>query len=302
MIGRLERLPLRDVWPHEAHDFTVWMEANVDALDDAVGLGLASAVRERSTGVFAVDLLCETDSGARVVVENQLERSDHDHLGKLVTYLAAFDAAAAVWVVADARPEHVQAVAWLNESTASAFYLVKVEAVRVVGAAPSVPAPVFTLLVGPSEEAREVGATKRELSGSQDRRHRFLEGLVARDPETPGAPPKNGWLPAGSAPVRGARFCYKANQSDVRLELVLEGDLDESRAVLARVLGAADAIGREVGVPVDASFREGQRRQKVTVEVEGGYGAAEDAWPGLLDALTDRMGRFRDALRPYLPG
>ena len=108
-----------------------------------------------------MDLVAEDDKGDPVVIENQLERTDHDHLGKLITYLTAVGARAAIWIASDPRPEHINAVSWLNESNAASFYLLKVEAVRI---GDSEPAPLLTLIVGPSKEGREVGETKKELA------------------------------------------------------------------------------------------------------------------------------------------
>lgn len=130
MIGKIERLPLREVWAHEAMDFTVWLQENTDVLGDTIGMSLSNPEREWSAGDFNVDIVAEDDAGNAVVIENQLERSDHDHLGKLLTYLVGLEARAAIWIVSDPRPEHVKAVAWLNESTSASFYLLKLEAVR----------------------------------------------------------------------------------------------------------------------------------------------------------------------------
>jgi RecB family endonuclease NucS len=124
-IGKIERVPLRQVWRHEALDFTTWLEQNIDALSEVLDLSLSSAEREQSAGDFSVDIVAEDGSGNTVIIENQLEQSDHDHLGKLVTYVSMLEAKAAIWIVAAPRPEHVRAVAWLNEGSSAAFYLVK---------------------------------------------------------------------------------------------------------------------------------------------------------------------------------
>ena len=123
MIGRIRRVGLRKVWSHEALDFTTWLEENVDVLDDPTGLRLSAVEREKSAGAFSVDLIAEDKDGRTVVIENQLERSDHDHLGKLLTYLVGIQAQQAVWIVADPRPEHVSVINWLNESSSADFYL-----------------------------------------------------------------------------------------------------------------------------------------------------------------------------------
>ena len=177
MIGRLARIPLRQVWKREAKDFTPWLKENLEVLNEVLDLNLQSAEREQAAGSFSVDLVAEDDSGRPVIIENQLEKSDHDHLGKVITYLSAYDAQSAIWVVANPRPEHVQAITWLNESSSGSFYLVKVEAVQI---GESVPAPLFTLIVGPSEATRQVGETKRDLAEKSSVRRRFWTQLLEK--------------------------------------------------------------------------------------------------------------------------
>ena len=174
-IGRLRRVNLREVWPHEAHKFTPWLEKNIDVLNDAIDLSLSIVERERAAGDFSIDLVAEDESGNPVIIENQLERSNHDHLGKLITYLTAIDAKAAIWIVKEARPEHISAISWLNESSSGSFYLFKFEAVRIED---SPPAPVLTLIVGSSEESQEVGETKKELKERHILRRRVLDTVV----------------------------------------------------------------------------------------------------------------------------
>ncbi len=121
MISKLERVKLREVWKNEASDFTRWLEENIDILNEVLDITLSNPEREQAAGSFSVDLVAEDQSGNTVIIENQLEKSDHDHLGKVITYLTAFDAKAAVWIVAKPRPEHVKAIAWLNEASSGSF-------------------------------------------------------------------------------------------------------------------------------------------------------------------------------------
>ena len=121
----------------------------MDVLTEALGFAPQNPEREQAAGTFSVDLVAEDAEGNVVVIENQLEKSDHDHLGKLVTYAAALNARAAIWIVSDPRPEHVQAISWLNNSGLANFFLLKVEAIQ-IGESP--PAPLLTLITGPSEE------------------------------------------------------------------------------------------------------------------------------------------------------
>src|SRR5512143_1154802 len=118
-IGKLERLPLREVWKHEARDFTQWLQDNIDVLNEALDITLVNVDREQAAGSFSIDLVAEHEGGGKVIIENQLEKSDHDHLGKLITYLTALDAHTAIWIVAAPRPEHVAALSWLNDSSSA---------------------------------------------------------------------------------------------------------------------------------------------------------------------------------------
>src|SRR5690348_6363389 len=131
MIGKLQRVTLRDVWKHEALDFTRWLEEHIEELSEVVGLRLRNVEREKAAGSFSVDLVAEDERGDLVVIENQLEKSNHDHLGKVITYLTTMQAKTAIWIVSEARTEHINAVSWLNESTSASFYLLTLEAVRI---------------------------------------------------------------------------------------------------------------------------------------------------------------------------
>jgi len=117
MVGKIERVPLREIWAHEAYDFTKWLKDNIDVISDMIDISLFNLEREYKAGSFQVDLVAQDESGNAVVIENQLEKSDHDHLGKLLTYLTAIEAKTAIWIVAYPRPEHVKAISWLNESS-----------------------------------------------------------------------------------------------------------------------------------------------------------------------------------------
>ncbi|HQK64961.1 MAG TPA: DUF4268 domain-containing protein, partial [Tenuifilaceae bacterium] len=148
MIGKIEKVPLRNIWKHEAKDFTTWLQNNIDVLTQVLDFQISNVEREQSTGNFNVDLVAEDENGNPVIIENQLEKSNHDHLGKVITYLASIGAGKAIWIVSEPRQEHVKAISWLNESTAAEFYLFKIEGIKIGN---SDPAPLLTLIVGPSE-------------------------------------------------------------------------------------------------------------------------------------------------------
>jgi uncharacterized protein DUF4268 len=303
-IGKLERVELRDVWKHEATDFTRWLEENIDVLNEVLDITLSNPEREQAAGKFSVDLVTEDRTGGTVIIENQLEKSDHDHLGKVITYLAAFDAKAAVWIVAKPRPEHVKAIGWLNESTSANFYLVKVEAVLIEG---SSPAPLFTVIIGPSEESKQVGETKKKLAEQHDIRLRFWEGLLTRaKPRTSlhsaiTAGPDN-WIGAGSG-KGGLAFNYVARRHDAQVELYIDTGKDSeqrNKAIFDEFMIHRDDIETVFGEPLIWQRLDGKRACRIMKNVlVGGY-ADENAWPDIHDKLIDAMIRLEKALRPYI--
>ena len=178
MIGKLEKVPLREIWKHEAYDFSTWLFDNLDVLNDRLGLSISPIEKEKSVGPFSVDIWAEDSSGRAVIIENQLTKTDHDHLGKLLTYLSNLDAKVAIWITKDPRPEHVAAINYLNEVVPqdTHFYLLKIEAFRIGG---SDPAPLFALEAGPSEERAAGGTVKKEFAERDKIRYNFFEQLLA---------------------------------------------------------------------------------------------------------------------------
>lgn len=162
-LARLTKLPLRTIWKHEALDFTQWLALpeNLELLAETIGVDLMNAQTEVGVGQFNVDILAEDENGHKVVIENQLENTDHDHLGKLITYASGLQAEVCVWVVARARQEHEQAINWLNENTTEGanFFLIEVEAWKI---ADSLPAPRFNIVAKPNDWAKTI---KQQGSG-----------------------------------------------------------------------------------------------------------------------------------------
>lgn len=164
-LGRLEKVDLRTIWTNEASSFTPWLavEANLKLLGDAVGLDLALEAQEQNVGAFRADILCkDTAQDHWVLIENQLERTDHTHLGQLITYAAGLHAVTIVWVAARFTDEHRAALDWLNEVTNEniSFFGLEVELWRI---GDSMPAPKFNVVSQPNQFVKQV-TTAREAS------------------------------------------------------------------------------------------------------------------------------------------
>jgi hypothetical protein len=305
MIGKIQRVPLREVWKHEALDLTKWLQDNIEVLNEPLDLSLSNAEREQSAGDFNVDLVAEDEDGSLVVIENQLEKSDHAHLGKLITYLTAIGAKKAVWIVAEPRPEHVAAITWLNEGSAAAFYLLKIEGIRISG---SDPAPLLTLIVGPSEQGREVGATKKELAERYDLRQHFWTQLLKRAKDKSKlhaniSPSQHGWISAGSG-KRGVGFNYAILKHEGAVELYIDRGKeagDESKIIFDSLAASKDAIEKEFGGPLEWQRLEGKRACRIKKIIPlGGYRDDESKWPSIQDAMIDAMICLERAFKPYI--
>jgi len=155
-LGKLHKVPLRQIWVHEAHAFTKWLsdEANLTLLAEELDLDVTFLQAEAAIGKFSVDILAEqTTSGKKIVIENQLEQTNHGHLGQLITYASGVDASFVVWIVASEREEHKRAIDWLNEHTDEevSFFLVRVELWQ-IGDSPA--APKFVIVSQPNDWAK----------------------------------------------------------------------------------------------------------------------------------------------------
>lgn len=167
-LGRLERVELRDVWLHEAYNFTPWLSeaGNLAILSKELGLDLELVGQEVAVGPYAADIVCkDTLTGIHVLIENQLEKTDHNHLGQILTYAAGLEARTVVWVAARFTDEHRAALDWLNEITQEEwqFFGLEIELWRIGSSAP---APKFNVICRPNDWSRAVREKAAKVDGS----------------------------------------------------------------------------------------------------------------------------------------
>ena len=163
ILGEIKKVPLRLIWKNEAYDFTPWLSTNLERIGEALGLELEFEAAEVSVGPYSADILAK-DAGTDkfVVIENQLEKTNHDHLGKCITYASVLDASAVIWIAAKFTDEHKKALDWLNDHTSDeiGFYGVKVELWQIENSSPAVR---FNVISEPNAVVRQ--ATKRKEQG-----------------------------------------------------------------------------------------------------------------------------------------
>lgn len=152
-IGKLEEVDIRELWKHEQYDFSEWLskKENIENLNDILGLTLVDISKETYVGSYRCDLFAKDETtGIKVIIENQLEMSNHDHLGKIITYASGLDAKVVVWIVKEAREEHRSAIEWLNNNTNSNinFFLIEIHAYKIGN---SDNAPMFQVIEQPND-------------------------------------------------------------------------------------------------------------------------------------------------------
>lgn len=310
MVAKIERVPLRDAFPHEARNFTRWLEENIDVLNEIISpdIDVDSVEREKKTAesAFSVDLVVSDKDGSLIVIENQLEKSDHDHLGKLITYLTTMQARTAVWIVADPRPEHVTAMTWLNESSNADFYLLKIEAIRIGN---SKPALLPTLIVGPSDEFKSIARSKQRMS-ERDReryqkRHKWWSELLQRPKAKDHHninPSEYSWLSRRSG-VRGISFVYAVSMGKTHagVKIDLGKDMDQENLRIFNQLHARkNQIEKEFGDKLDWDRGEDKRSCWIGKTLSGGYNDPATKRRVAQDNITDAMSRLIRAVRPHL--
>jgi hypothetical protein len=181
-LSKLERVPLREAWKHEATEFTPWLaeSENLDSLAESLGISeLVLVATEHWVGDFKLDILC-TDGDEQVIIEDQLEKTNHSHLGQIIAYAAGVGAKKVIWIAESVRPEHATALQFLNENTTGdlSFFAVQVELWR-IGDSPL--APKFEVIVRPNDWAksgREQARVAASASPTKQLQQKFWAALI----------------------------------------------------------------------------------------------------------------------------
>lgn len=305
MVGRIERVPLREVWKKEAKDFTTWLYDNLEVLGEELDLDLTPDEKEKSVGSFSADITAETASGEKVLIENQLGKTDHVHLGQILTYISNLDAKIAIWVSSDPRPEHQTAIEWLNETGSGVrFYLVKIEAYRIGN---SEPAAKFTVVTGPSEKTEIVGDEKKEMAERHKLRYDFWKSLLERSKQKTNlhaniSPGTANWIGAGSG-VRGLGFNYAITYKFGQAELYIDRGKDceeENKRIYDELHSHRAEIEKDFGDGLRWERLDDRRASRISKRIDYAGLGDREKWPKLQDDMIDAMIRLERALKKHI--
>jgi len=261
-LARLEQMELKDVWCHEATDFTPWLalEQNIALLGETLGLDLEVEAQEKAVGPFRADILCkDSQTNSWVLIENQLERTDHSHLGQVLTYASGLGAVTILWIAARFTEEHRATLDWLNKITDNSFrsFGIEVEVWRIGNSAP---APKFNVVSKPNNWSQSVALAARALDESVLSETRIMQrdywaglnaALIAEHGPVLGnkKPQPQSWM---AYPIGRFGFYLGAaiakNKRQIRAELYLYGE--RAKAFFPSLATQRAEIEAEIGFPL----------------------------------------------------
>jgi hypothetical protein len=286
-------------------DFTSWLEENIDHFNEQVGINVTITGHERRVGDFFVDLVGE-DGNSLVVIENQLEKTEHEHFGKILTYLAVMGAKTAIWITSEPREEHAKAVEWLNEVTPAdyAFYLIKVKAIQ-IDESPA--APLFSIEVGPSQVVKEAGEERRELAKRHYERREFWTTFLERAKSKTDlfnniSPTFDNWINVGAG-RSGVMFTIAILMNEASCGITLDRGkgfekLNKSR--FDELFSKKDEIEAKLGRKLEWLRLDDRQVSRIRVTFSGVGLRDKEEWPELQEKMIDTTVKIREVFTPYI--
>jgi len=308
-LGKFERVPLRDAWPTEDGNFTPWLaqQESIALLGETLNFDLEVEAVEQWVGSFRADIIArviDSESDHRVIIENQFGRTDHTHLGQILTYLAGIEAAkTVVWIAETIQPDHRAAVDWLNNNTVEdfSFFAIEIELWRIGS---STPAPRFNVIASPNDWTRTArSAYHRASETSLSDRHlilmaywaSFAEFLKGRSSTFKiRRANKDHWFPFA---IGRAHFAITATISTdkqrIGVELSMTNDPEKSayRALLAQ----RQSIEKEIGEKLEWQELPGKKACRVAIYKHDVDPSDKETYPELHEWMHTRMELFKRA-------
>ncbi|MBR3017052.1 MAG: DUF4268 domain-containing protein [Clostridia bacterium] len=305
-LGKLKEIDIRKVWAHEQFDFSKWLasESNIQELGDVLNLSLTNVETEKFVGNYRCDILCQDElTGKTVLIENQLEPTNHDHLGKIITYASGLDAAVVVWIVAEARDEHASAIEWLNKHTDEevSFFLLEIHAYTI---GDSMPAPQFHIVQQPNDFAKTAKSLsqKGELNDTQTCRLEFwtkLNDVIDQKgkPFNKRKPSTDHWY----------SVAVGTSQCHISIELVNKDHkiriglwIPDNKELFDTFMEHKTEIEQAVGMDLDWDRLEGKKASVVSIDIPGLNFGKQDNYPELMDEIIDKVLLLKKAFKPYI--
>ncbi len=305
MLGKLKKIELREGWKHEANDFTKWLaqEENLALLGDEIGFDIKLIQTEARVGSFNVDILAEEENtGNKVIIENQLEISDHDHLGKVITYASGYDAKVIVWVVKDVREEHRNAIDWLNENTNEeiGFYLLKIELWQIEN---SLPAPKFEIISKPNDWAKAVksSADSSELTETKIKQLEFWDAFKSFAKQNNTSLRFQKSYPQHWTNISiGSSDCHIALTINSRdKQFACEIYISNNKELYIKLFSSKDVIEKELGETLEWLELPEKKASRIKLNTSGDFDNQKE-WSKTFEWMQEKAENFQKVFPRYL--
>jgi len=304
-IGRLEKVELRKLWKHEEYDFSAWLAQpeNLNVLSDEIGISLVDPRVEPGVGKFSADIIAEEEStGRKVLIENQLEATNHDHLGKLFTYGAGLDASILIWIVKRAREEHEQAIDWLNEHTDDTLnlFLIQIEAWQIGN---SDPAPKFNIIAKPNDWAKVIRQSTQQSTLSEYNllQQKFWEGLLDRDSKgllgSRKARPQHWQNVSFGSSLAHIALTVNKNNNSIGCEIYIPKDADKT--IFDKLYTHKDSIEAQIGLPLTWMRLDHRTAARIKTTRKANV-LDEEKWDEYYEWLLRTVSEFKKAFSKLL--
>ncbi|MDY3902413.1 DUF4268 domain-containing protein [Peptoniphilus sp.] len=305
-LGKLEEVDIRELWKHEQYDFSEWLskEENIEMLGDEIGLTLTDINKEVFVGSYRCDLVAKDETtGIKVIIENQLEATNHDHLGKIITYASGLDANVVVWIVKEAREEHRSAIEWLNNKTTKdvSFFLMEIRAYRI---GDSLPAPKFVIIEKPNDFVKTTNASvdNRELSKSQAERlnfwNRFNEVLISRNkPFNVRKATTDHWYDVALGISEAHISITLVNKTN---SIGIEVYINDNKELFDSLYSVSEEIENELGFNMDWQRLDNKKASRIIYYISGLDFDNHENYDELINEVIDKVIVIKRAFRNYL--
>ena len=305
-LGKLEEVDIRELWKHEQYDFSGWLakEENMEMLSNEIGLTLTDVNQEVFVGAYRCDLVAKDETtGITVVIENQLEATNHDHLGKIITYASGLDADVVIWIVKEAREEHRSAIEWLNNKMTKgvSFFLMEIHAFR-IGA--SLPAPQFVIIEKPNDfvKTASVSRDNGELSKAQSERFNFWtqfnEMVAARHkPFNLRKATTDHWYNVALGTSEAHISVTLVNKSN---SIGIEVYIRDNKELFDRLHAESEAIENELGFAMDWQRLDDKKASRIIYYIGGLDFDNHENYGALINEVIDRVIDIRNVFRSRL--
>lgn len=305
-IGKLTEVDVRDLWRHEQYDFSNWLakEENIKLLDDEIGLTLMDINKEVYIGSYRCDLVAKDETtGQIVIIENQLEATNHDHLGKIITYAAGLDAKTIIWIVKEAREEHKAAIEWLNNNSSEeiGFFLIELHAYKIND---SLPAPMFKVVEKPNNftKTSKQNYSDKELNRSQNERLMFWEEfntvIVAKGkPFSVRKPTTDHWYDVAIGTSEAHLAINLVNKEN---KIVLELYILDNKNLFDHIYEDKEKIENTLQMSFSWERLDGKKASRIKHDVLGLDFSDHSNYPQLMDECIEKILKMRDVFKKYV--